>query len=316
MLWGSWCSFNAVKPPSIAFVSKALGPKNLGLSIDEKEFLAILFAVEKWRSYLLHAPFIIRTDQRSLKFLVDQKISTPVQHKYMTKILGLDYTIEYKQGPENKVADALSRRDIVDDSAEYYAISGAQPLWMQELLSSYEGDGDAEEAILLHTAAPYDVSYFSVQGGVVRYKGKLYIGRGNDFRSKVIKAMHESVDGGHSGVLATYHKVKNVFKWHGLKAAIQKVVGECIVCQRCKSEHVKSPGLLQPLPVPTQVWQHITMDFIEKLPKSDGMDTIMVVVVRFTKFAHFVPMLHPFTALQVAETFLNSICKFMECLLA
>lgn len=70
----------------LAFVSKALGPKNLGLSIYEKEFLAILLAVEKWRSYLLHAPFI-RTDQRSLKFLVDHKISSPVQHKYMTKLL-------------------------------------------------------------------------------------------------------------------------------------------------------------------------------------------------------------------------------------
>lgn len=53
----------------LAFVSKALGPKNLGLSIYEKEFLAILLAVEKWRAYLLHALFVIRTDQRSLKFL-------------------------------------------------------------------------------------------------------------------------------------------------------------------------------------------------------------------------------------------------------
>lgn len=85
----------------LAFVSKALGPKNLGLSIYEKEFLAILLAVEKWRAYLLHAPFIIKTDQRSLKFLVDRKISTPVQHKYMTKLLGLEYEIEYKKGPDN-----------------------------------------------------------------------------------------------------------------------------------------------------------------------------------------------------------------------
>lgn len=77
MLWRSRCSLDAVGI-SLAFVSKALGTKNLGLSIYENEFLAILLAVEKWRAYLLHAHVIIRTDQRSLKFLVEQKISTPV----------------------------------------------------------------------------------------------------------------------------------------------------------------------------------------------------------------------------------------------
>lgn len=57
----------------IAYLSKALGIKNLGLSIYKKEFLAILMAVNKWRSYLLHAPFIIRTDQRSMKYLLEHK---------------------------------------------------------------------------------------------------------------------------------------------------------------------------------------------------------------------------------------------------
>lgn len=82
----------------LAFLSKALGVKNLGLSIYEKEFLAILLAVEKWRVYLLHASFIIRTDQKSLKYLLEQKVSTPLQHRYLTKLWGFDYQIEYKKG--------------------------------------------------------------------------------------------------------------------------------------------------------------------------------------------------------------------------
>ena len=93
----------------IAFVSKALGPRNQALSIYEKEYLAILMAIDHWRQYLITNEFIILTDQQSLVHLDDQKLSTPWQHKALTKMLGLQYKICYKKGYENKVADALSR---------------------------------------------------------------------------------------------------------------------------------------------------------------------------------------------------------------
>jgi hypothetical protein len=93
----------------LAFISKALGPRHLGLSTYEKECLAILMAIEKWRPYLQHSEFIIHTDQRSLMHLDDKRLSTPWQHKALTKLLGLSYKIVYKKGVENKVADALSR---------------------------------------------------------------------------------------------------------------------------------------------------------------------------------------------------------------
>ena len=68
------------------------------------------------------------------------------------------------------------------------------------------------------------------------------------------------------------------------------------------SQSFKSkPGLL----VPTHVWDHITMDFIEGLPMSEGVDTILVVVDRLTKFAHFVALKHPFMALTVASKFVR-----------
>jgi hypothetical protein len=73
----------------IAYISKALGPKNQGLSTYKKECLAILMAVDHWRPYLHHREFLIRTDQRSLENLTDQKLSTPWQLKAYTKLLGL-----------------------------------------------------------------------------------------------------------------------------------------------------------------------------------------------------------------------------------
>ena len=99
----------------LAYISKPLGPKSAGLSTYEKEYMAILLAMEQWRSYLQHAEFTIFTDQRSLIHLSDQRLNTPWQQRVFTKLLGLQYKIVYKQGSENCVADALSRRPHAPD---------------------------------------------------------------------------------------------------------------------------------------------------------------------------------------------------------
>ena len=72
---------------------------------------------------------------------------------------------------------------------------------------------------------------------------------------------------------------------------------------------MKSPGLLEPLPIPTKPWTVVCMDFIEGLPSSNRNDVILVVIDKFTKYAHFMALPHPFTAFQVAQVFLNSVYK-------
>ncbi len=68
-----------------------------------------MLAVDNWRPYLQHAEFSIRTDRHSLAFLDDQRLTTPWQHKALTKLLGFQYKIVYKKGIDNGAADALSR---------------------------------------------------------------------------------------------------------------------------------------------------------------------------------------------------------------
>lgn len=73
--------------------------------------LLIILAVQKWRQYLLGRKFIIRTDKRSLKLMLDQIICQESQHPWLLKLASFDYVVEYKKGVKNKGADALSHRD-------------------------------------------------------------------------------------------------------------------------------------------------------------------------------------------------------------
>lgn len=114
---------------------------------------------------------------------------------------------------------------------------------------------------------------------------------------------------GHSSIQATYQRVKKLFYWPGMKLAVDLFVRLCQVCQQAKHTNTKPAGLLQPLPPPKRPWQDVTMDFIEGLPLSDHVDVILVVVDRLTKYAHFLPLKHPYSAQSVAKAYMDNIVK-------
>jgi hypothetical protein len=84
----------------------------------------------------------------------------------------------------------------------------------------------------------------------------------------VLFELHATPTTEHSGFTKTYDRVKRSFFWDGMKQDIRKFVAESEVCQCNKGETVKSPGTLQPLPIPPAIWKDISMDFITGLPKS------------------------------------------------
>lgn len=124
-----------------------------------------------------------------------------------------------------------------------------------------------------------------------------------------MKTFHNSELGGHSGERATYQRVKLVFHWHGLKQDVIEFVKSCPVCQLNKAEHSPYPGLLHPLPFPDFAWAHVSIDFVEGLPTYENKDLILVVVGRFTKYAHFIAMKHPITVQSVARAFYDTVFK-------
>jgi hypothetical protein len=96
------------KGQPIAFLNKALGEKHKALSIYEKEFLALIMVVERWRHYLQRKEFVIQIDHKYLAYLNEQNLHFDMQRKAMARSLGLQFKIIYKEGKENVAADALT----------------------------------------------------------------------------------------------------------------------------------------------------------------------------------------------------------------
>jgi len=123
---------------------------------------------------------------------------------------------------------------------------------------------------------------------------------------------HASPTGGHFGYHKSLSRLKRSFIWSGLRTSIKEHIKNCDVYQRCKHENTKSVNLLQPLPIPLQVWIDISMDFVKGLPVFQGFTVIMVVVDHLSKYTHFIPLKHPYTTSSVAKAFIDHIVRLHE----
>jgi len=291
----------------LAFLSKALGSNTRGLSTYEKEYLAVIMAVQQWRPYLQLVEFIIYTDQQSLVQLTDQRLHTLWQQKLYSKLARLQFKIIYKPGLSNRAADALSHKTSHDSSCA--AMSVVVPKWIVAVTDGYTKDPETMEMLSKLTIDPQAVPGFTLRDGIICYGSSIWIGNNPEFQRQLLQAVHSSALGGHSGFPATCTRLKQLFYWRGMKAAVRSFVSSCITCQQAKPDRTRLPGLLQPLPVPETAWQIISLDFIEGLPRSNSVNCILVVVDSFTKYGHFIPLRHPFTAAGVAKAFMFHVYR-------
>ncbi len=129
-------------------------------------------------------------------------------------------------------------------------------------------------------------------------------------RESVLKACHDVATAGHPGIIRTLKQVETTFWWPGFRADVVRYVRTCNSCQRNKSATAKPVGFLNPLPVPTEPWESISMDFITELPTTaKGHDTLFVVVDRFSKMVHLAPCHNSLTARQAADLLLSVVFK-------
>ncbi|XP_057744668.1 uncharacterized protein LOC130962477 [Arachis stenosperma] len=239
----------------IAFLSQALSPRARQKSAYERELIAIVFVVQKWRHYLLGRHFIVLTDQRSLKFLTDQRLMDPAYLKWTTKLLGLDFEVRYRPGLENKAVDALSQQMMVRTISVVH-----MNLW------------EMVEEEMAHDQELQKIVAALQQGLTIQEAG------GSDSLAR-----HEATG-------------------QGLCCGLPHL----LVKQACGDEI--SRAVAAPTSPEEGLGTHYD-GFYGGIAKIQGMDTILVVINWLTKYAHFIPLAHPFSAKEVALTFIKEVVK-------
>lgn len=288
----------------IAFFSQKLSTRAQNKSIYERELMAVVLSVQKWRHYLLGRKFTILSDQKALKFLLEQREVQPQFQKWLTKLLGYDFEILYQPGHQNKAADALSR---MEQPVELHSLTTTGIIDVKLIEQEVENDAELKKIMENLKKNAEEGSKFQVEKGRLLYKGRMVVSQTSTLIPKILHTFHDSILGGHSGFLRTYKRISGELYWRGMKAEIKKYVEQCEICQRNKYEATKPAGVLQPIPIPDRILEDWTMDFIEGLPLAGGVNVIMVVVDRLSKYSYFISLRHPFSAKQVASIFIDRI---------
>jgi hypothetical protein len=218
----------------IAFMSQTLSDKAQQKSVYERELMAIVIAIQKWRPYLMGRHFEVHTDQKSLKFITEQKTMAEDQQKWISKLLGFDFEIKYKPGKENSVADALSRQ------MQYNTITTIQCEAWEGLEAEVQTDVKLKNIVQDLISDPLSHLGYQLKGGRLFHEGRVVIPKQSPRIAWILHEFHDTAVGGHSGSLRTYKKISKLVYWEGMRKQIHDYVQACEVCQRNKYQTLKS----------------------------------------------------------------------------
>ncbi|KAL4383820.1 hypothetical protein GQ457_15G019280 [Hibiscus cannabinus] len=231
-----------------------------------------------------------------------------------------DLSIEYHPSKANVVADALSRKVVVELRAMFASLSisrdGGLVAELQvkpKLIQLIREKQLCDRAIAAHVqditeGKPTDFRFRDE--GVLCFKVRIVVPDDSELRRTILTEAHSSPFAMHPRSTKMYRDLKGEYYWVGLKKDVAEFVSKCMVCQRVKAEHQFPSGLLQPLRIPEWKWERITMEFVTGLPMTPSKkDSVWVIVDRFTKCAHFLPVHTTYTYDKLAELYIREIVR-------
>ena len=313
----------------VAFHSRKMNKHKINYEIHDKELLAITAAFKEWRRYLEGArhKISVYTDHRGLEWFTQNKPLNQRQARWALELDGFDFQIIYRPGAKNTKPDALSRGaehrpeqgghdyqpvehvlkpgqwvpgnygQIVLCSVQFQGLRSVVKMskWLEEeIVSKAKDDSIWQE---LYDKAAEDgalegriTALVTYKDGMLFRKGKVWIPSNPSLYKLIMESEHDSRVAVHMGMDKTMELVDRNFYWPVLAKNIEYYIRSCEDCQNNKASRHERHGALHPLELSYALWDAISMDFITQPPKSDGCSTVWVIVDRFTKMAHFVPV--------------------------
>ena len=198
-------------------------------------------------------------------------------------------------------------------AAKMETLLHVNPMDVQTIVKGYEEDAHFSTIIRSFPNEPPFAfkNYYRNEDGLIFFSdnsGRDRLCIPSSMRLGLMEEIHGSLTGAaHAGFERTYGRIANGFFWPKMTRDIRQFVSTCPICQKIKHARHLPYGLLQPILIPTQPFEVITMDFIGELPKSQGYDSIFVLICKLTKYAFFIPCTTNLTKKKAAQMFFDKI---------
>jgi len=140
-------------------------------------------------------------------------------------------------------------------------------------------------------------------------EGRIYVPNNKKIKKEILKENHDLADVGHLGQYRMLELIKRTYWWPGLKEDVKKYVQGCFKCQQNKVQHQRKAGELYLSEIPKGPWQEISIDIIGPLPKSNGIDAIMVIVDQFIKMIRLKATITNISSKKIAKIYRDEIWK-------
>jgi len=286
----------------IAFLSRTMQLAGQNYEIYDKELLAIVEALAKWRQYLLDVveTFEIWTDHENMKYFQEPHKLNGRQARWYLKLQDYDFILQHILGKTNTKADILSRKDQVDTKEDNKDVQLLKDeMWTRkstskikvfdkrkrvdesDIIKKIRKNNTREKEIIQAIKKEDELAW--EEDEVVYMEGRVYVPNNKDLKEEILREHHNPADVGHPGQHRMQELIKRTYWWPGLKEDVKKYIQGCVKCQQNKVQHQRKAGELHPLKIPEGPWQDISIDMIGPLPSSNRMDAIVVIVDQFTK---------------------------------
>ena len=276
----------------------------------------VVQSLKFWRHYLLHQEFTLYSDHDALQYLHSQKKLSARHGRWVEILQEYSFALRHRPGRENKVADALSRRQHSLKISQvtipgfnsmpllYKECLDFKAIWEQVALPAARQHGVATKTAQSPTPSPDYIR----ESGYLFFRDRLCILAGST-RDFLIWELHGGGLAGHFGITKTLLAVQAQYYWPHLRRNVRRLVGRCSTCTIGKLTRQNSSQYLL-LPVPESPWQEVSLDFVLGLPRTRRqLDTILVVVDRFSKMAHFIACSRTTDAAHTTRLLFNEVVR-------